>query len=81
MKKQDKKISAKDFDRRFDSGEDMMGFMDAKKAQVNKQIQRINVDIPLPFLMRIDREAQKIGVARTALIKLWLSERLESIPH
>jgi len=81
MKKQDKKISAKDFDRRFDSGEDMVDFMDVKKAQVNKQIQRINVDIPVPFLMKIDREAQRIGVARTALIKLWLSERLESAQH
>ena len=81
MKKQDKKISAKDFDRRFDSGEDMADFMDVKKAQVNKRIQRINVDIPMPFLMKIDREAQRIGVARTALIKLWLSERLESTQH
>lgn len=78
MKKQDKKISAKDFDKRFDSGEDMVDFMNVKKAQVNKQIQRINVDIPVLFLMKIDREAQRIGVARTALIKLWLSERLES---
>ncbi len=81
MKKQDKKISAKDFDRRFDNGEDMVDFMDVKKAQVNKQIQRINVDIPMPFLMKIDKEAQRIGVARTALIKLWLSERLESAQH
>ena len=81
MKKQDKKISAKDFDRRFDSGEDMADFLDVKKAQVNKHIQRINVDIPMPFLMRIHREAERIGVSRTALIKLWLSERLEHVQH
>ena len=81
MKKQDKKISAKDFDRRFDDGEDMADFIDIKKARVNKRIQRINVDIPTPFLMRIDREAEKIGVARTALIKLWLSERLEHVQN
>jgi hypothetical protein len=81
MKKQDKKLNAKDFDRRFDSGEDMVDYMDVKKAQVNKRIQRINVDIPMPFLMKIDREAQRIGVARTALIKLWLSEKLESAQH
>ena len=81
MKKQDKKITTGDFDRRFDKGEDMAKFMDVKKAQVNKHIQRINVDIPMPFLIKIDREAQRIGVARTALIKLWLSERLESAQH
>jgi len=59
----------------------MAGFLDVKKAQVNKQIQRINVDIPVQFLMKIDVEAKRIGVARTALIKLWLSERLEHVRH
>ena len=81
MKKQAKKITTEDFDRRFDRGEDMTGFLDVKKALVNKKIQRINVDIPTPFLMKIDNEAKRIGVARTALIKLWLSERLEHIQH
>ena len=81
MKKQAKKITAEDFDRRFDRGEDMADFLDVKKARVNKQIQRINIDIPVPFLMKIDREAEKIGVARTALIKLWLSERIEHTQH
>lgn len=79
MKKQAKKITTEDFDRRFESGEDMAGFLDVKKSQVNKKIQRINIDIPVLFLMKIDREAKKIGVARTALIKLWLSERLEHV--
>ena len=79
MKKQAKKITTEDFDRRFDRGEDITSFLDVKKAQVNKNIQRINVDIPTPFLMKIDNEAKRIGVARTALIKLWLSERLEHI--
>jgi hypothetical protein len=81
MKKQDKKLTTKDFDRRFESGEDMADFLDVKKSQVNKRIQRINIDIPVLFLMKIDREAKKIGVARTALIKLWLSERLEHTQH
>ena len=81
MRKQAKKITTEDFDRQFDKGEDMAGFLDVKKAQVNKKIQRINIDIPAPFLMKIDSEAERIGVARTALIKLWLSERLEHVQH
>ncbi len=81
MKKQDKKITTEDFDRRFDQGEDMASFLNIKKARMNKKIQRINIDIPTPFLMKIDSEAKRIGVARTALIKLWLSERLEHIQH
>ena len=81
MKKQAKRVTTEYFDRQFDKDEDMAGFLDVKKAQVNKQIQRINVDIPVQFLMKIDVEAKRIGVARTALIKLWLSERLEHIRH
>ena len=81
MRKQAKKITTEDFDRQFDKGEDIAGFLDVKKAQVNKKIQRINIDIPAPFLMKIDSEAERIGVARTALIKLWLSERLEHVQH
>ncbi len=77
MKRSKKKIKAKEFDKRFDNGEDMGEFLDVKKAQSQKQIQRINIDFPVEFLMKIDREARRIGVARTALIKLWLSERLK----
>jgi len=48
---------------------------------VNKQVQRINIDFPISFLRRIDEEARRIGVARTALIKIWMAERLEPIAH
>lgn len=34
MKKQAKKITAEDFDQRFDRGEDMANFLDVKKAQM-----------------------------------------------
>ncbi len=77
MKKRNKTISSKEFDERFDKGEDMTGFLNVKKTQTNKHTQRINIDFPNAFLVKIDKEARKIGVARTALIKLWLSERIE----
>ncbi|OGX46540.1 MAG: CopG family transcriptional regulator [Omnitrophica WOR_2 bacterium RIFCSPLOWO2_12_FULL_51_8] len=74
-------MTSKEFDTRFDSGEDMADLLDIKKAKVNKQVQRINIDFPIFFLRRIDKEARKIGVARTALIKIWMAERLEPIAH
>ena len=77
MKKSVKKITAKEFDRRFDKGKDMGPFLNAKKAKVNKKIQRVNIDFPIFLLVEIDKEARKIGVARFALIKLWLSEKLK----
>ena len=79
MKRLKRKITSEEFDKRFDSGEDMGDFLDTKKAKVNKQVQRINIDFPISFLRRIDKEARRIGVARTALIKIWMAERLESI--
>ena len=81
MKRLKKEITSKEFDKKFDSGEDMADLLDIKKAKVNKQVQRINIDFPILFLRRIDKEARKIGVARTALIKIWMAERLEPIAH
>lgn len=83
MKRLKKKITSEEFDKRFDSGEDVGDFLDVKQAKVNKQVQRINIDFPISFLMRIDKEARRIGVARTALIKIWMAERLglEPIAH
>lgn len=77
MKRLHEKIDAKEFDRRFDKGEDMSDYLDKDKALVTKEVQRINIDFPLLLLRRIDKEAEKIGVARTALIKIWLAERLQ----
>jgi predicted DNA binding CopG/RHH family protein len=77
MKKLKSKIASKEFDNDFDNGKDMGDFLDIKKAKVNKKVQRINIDFPTSFLKKIDKEAQQIGVARTALIKMWLAERLE----
>ena len=83
MKRLKKKITSEEFDKRFDTGEDVGDLLDVKQAKVNKQVQRINIDFPISFLMRIDKEARRIGVARTALIKIWMAERLglEPIAH
>ncbi len=79
MKKLKSKITSKEFDKDFDNGKDMADFLDIKKVKVNKKVQRINIDFPISFIKKIDKEAQLIGVARTALIKMWLAERLERL--
>lgn len=76
MKKLHKKITAKEFDEKFDKGEDMGDYLNTDKATVHKEIQRINIDFPQFLLGKIDREARRVGVARTALIKIWIAERL-----
>ena len=43
----EKQISAEEFDRRFDAGEDISGHVDwAAARRPNKQTQRVNVDFP-----------------------------------
>lgn len=78
MKKSDKKITAREFDKKFEQ-EDMSAFLDTQNTKVNKHVQRVNIDFPVPLLGKIDKEAKKIGVARTALIKIWLAERVKQI--
>ncbi len=68
-------ITAEEFDRRFDAGEDISDYIDWSSAR-RPNATRINVDLPKPLLERLDAEADRIGVPRQSLIKVWLAERL-----
>ena len=71
-------ITAKEFDRRFEAGEDVSQFMDVAKARLpGREMQRVNVDFPKSFLEEIDREAQRIGVSRQSWIKMSLAAVLK----
>lgn len=39
----------------------------------------VNVDLPIWAIKDLDREATRRGVARQALIKMWLVDRLDSL--
>jgi hypothetical protein len=73
-----KTISAEEFDRKFDDGEDVSEYLDLSKAyRPNQEPKRVNVDFPLWMVTRLDGEARRLGVTRQALIKLWIAERLD----
>ncbi len=38
---------------------------------------RVNVDLPIWMIENLDREADRIGVTRQSIIKVWLAERLK----
>ena len=38
---------------------------------------RVNVDFPTWVVAGLDRQAQKFGITRQALSKMWIAERLE----
>ncbi|MBT4498046.1 MAG: CopG family transcriptional regulator [Gemmatimonadetes bacterium] len=74
------KAKASEFDEAFDEGKDVSQYLDLSQARRPvKQQKRVNVDFPAWMVESLDREARRLGVARQALIKLWLAERLEKI--
>ena len=71
-------MKASEFDERFDAGEDMSAHVDWKKARrLNVETKRVNVDFSAWVVAGLDRQAQKLGITRQALIKMWIAERLE----
>jgi hypothetical protein len=74
-----KTITAEEFDKKFDDGEeDILQYFDLSKAQrPNQAPKRVNVDFPLWVVNGLDREAQRLGVTRQSLIKMWIAEKLK----
>jgi CopG antitoxin of type II toxin-antitoxin system len=71
-------MKAKDLDRDFDDGVDLTKYLDLSRAKrVNQEQRRVNVDFPAWMIESLDREANKLGVTRQSIIKVWLAERLE----
>ena len=71
-------MKARDFDRKFDHGEDVSRFLDLARARrVNQEAKRVNVDFPSWMVDALDKEAGRLGVTRQSIIKVWISERLK----
>ncbi len=71
-------MKAREFDRRFDSGEEVADSLDLSKARRPLQDQkRVNVDFPTWMVQSLDKEAKRLGVPRQSLIKVWIADRLE----
>ena len=72
-------MKAKKFEQQFDEGVDLSASLDLSKARRVLQAQkRVNVDFPTWMIDSLDREANKLGVTRQSVIKVWLAERLEA---
>lgn len=74
------KITVKEFDRRFEAGEDISEFVNWKASRrPGREIQRVNVDFPVWMVTAMDEEASRIGVSRQALIKFIICKNLDLI--
>jgi CopG antitoxin of type II toxin-antitoxin system len=75
-------ITAAEFDRKADDGEDLSEYLDWSKAyRPNAEPKRVNVDFPQWMVNGLDREATRLGVTRQSLIKMWIAEKLDPRPH
>jgi hypothetical protein len=72
-------IKAKEFDKLFEEG-DVTQYLDLGSAKAHFPTHRVSIDFTQDMLEKLDHEAARIGVARTALIKVWVAERLEQYP-
>lgn len=72
-KKKIKPITAEEFDRLFDEGQDITPYLNLKHAMV---VNRVNVDFPQWMIKRLDDEATKLNVSRQAIIKMWIHDRI-----
>jgi hypothetical protein len=71
-------MKARDFDKKFDSGEDVTAYLDVENARrPGHEQKRVNVDFPVWMIRSLDREAERLGVPRQSLIKVLVAQQLE----
>lgn len=71
-------MKARDFDKKFDAGQDVSEAVDWSKARRrNATLKRVNVDFPQWVVNGLDEQARHLGVTRQSLIKMWIAERLQ----
>ncbi len=72
-------MKAKELDEMFDRGEDITPYLDLSTAvRPGYSQKRVNVDFPKWMIDSLDLQASKMGVARQAVIKIWIAGRLKA---
>jgi hypothetical protein len=73
-------MKAEEFDKKFDDGQDITGYLDLEQAQrPGLTIKRINVDFPAWMIQMMDKESKRLGVTRQSIIKIWIAEKLKEV--
>lgn len=73
-------MKARDFDKKFDQGEDVTGHLNLEKVRRVRHTQkRVNVDFPLWMVEALDKEASRLGVPRQSIIKMLVADHIEKV--
>jgi hypothetical protein len=71
-------ITAAEFDRKFEENEDLTDFLKIdSKTKPGLKPKRVSVDFPEWMVQELDKSAQKLGITRQSLIKVFISEKLK----
>ncbi len=71
-------MKAKEFDKKFDDGEDVLKYLELAKARrVEQEQKRVNVDFPIWMIHSLDKEARRLGIPRQSLIKMLIAKHIE----
>jgi hypothetical protein len=75
-----KTITAAEFDKKFDDGEDISEYLDWENAwRPNEQVET-SLHLSALQLRQLDEEAARLGVTRDALVAGWIGEKLKGAP-
>jgi hypothetical protein len=73
-------MKAEELDQKFDNGEDVLEYFDLSTLKrPGLEPQSVEISFPQWMVAAIDKEARKLGIQREAVIKLWLTERLQAL--
>ncbi|MBN3874585.1 type II toxin-antitoxin system BrnA family antitoxin [Nostoc sp. JL33] len=70
-------MKAKEFDQKFDDGEDITQMLDLSQAKRPLSTQkRLSIDLPIWMIELIDQEASRLGVTPQTIIQTCVAEHL-----
>lgn len=72
MEAKKQKMTAEEFDRVFDEGDEAIDEL----VDWDNATRKVNVDFPVWMIEELDREAIRLSIPRQALIKMWIDQRL-----
>ncbi len=76
MKK--KYITTAEFDKRFETGEELADYLDMDHAiRPGLEQKRVSVDFPVWMVQQLDTVARQLGITRQSVIKVFISEKLK----
>ena len=66
--------TAENLESRFDAGEEVLDYFETDNA-----IRRVSLDIPSWAIGKLDKEADRRGITRQALLKTWIVDKLDAL--